>query len=94
MKSIAKLIPSRVPVTEVREKDLEKMPSGADRALAWDKHLDSKRYASLSRWFLPKNYKAPTLPTAQTLPTDGGILPPLRPGQGSALEGQGSLPTN
>ena len=48
-KSIAKLMPSRVPVTEVREKDLKKMPSGADRALAWDTHLDSKRYASASR---------------------------------------------
>jgi len=92
---MAKLIPARrVPVTEVREKDLTKMPSGADRALAWDKHLDSKRFASISRWFIPKNYKPPTLPTTQTLPTDGGILPPLRPGQGSALEGQGSLSTN
>ena len=88
---VANLIPRRVPVTEVRTKDLQKMPSGADRALAWDRHLDSKRYASNSRWFAPKHYKAPKLPVDRTIPTDGGILPPLHPGRGSSLDGQGAI---
>lgn len=94
VESVANLVPRRVPVATVRPKDLKKMPSGADRAMAWDRHLDSKRYASVSRWFLPKNYKAPKLPDERTMPTDGGILPPLHPGQGSALKGQGELPSN
>ena len=87
-KSVATLIPRRLPVTEVRPKDLEKMASGADRAMAWDRHLDSKRYV----FFAPKNYKAPKLPDARTLPTDGGLLPPLHPGRGSTLKGKGDMP--
>lgn len=93
-KSVANLIPRRVPVAQVRPKDLKKMPLGADRALAWDRHLDSKRYASNFRWFAPKNYKAPKLPDIRSMPMDGGILPPLHPGQSSALEGHGTLPSN
>jgi len=86
-------MPSRVPIAEVRAGDLQKMPTGADRALAWERHLNSKRYASNSRgWFAPKGYKAPTLPDERTLPANGGLLPPLHPGQGSSLNGGGSLP--
>jgi hypothetical protein len=89
MNSVANLIPRRrVPVTEVREKDLRKMATGADRAMAWDRHLDSKRYV----FFRPKHYKAPKLPAARSLPEDGGILPPLHPGRGSSVDGRGSLP--
>ena len=90
--SVVNLVPRRVPVAEVRPKDLKQMPSGADRALAWNRHLDSKRYASNFRWFAPKNYKAPKLPESRSMPTDGGILPPLHPGRGSSLEGQGTAP--
>ena len=89
--SVANLVPRRVPVAQVRPKDLKLMPTGADRALAWDRHLDSKRYASNSRWFAPKHYKAPKLPSARSMPTDGGILPPLHPGRGSNLEGRGAI---
>jgi hypothetical protein len=92
--SVANLVPRRVPVAEVRPKDLKQMPSGADRALAWNRHLDSKRYASNFRWFAPKHYKAPKLPNSRSMPTDGGILPPLHPGRGSSLEGQGTLPSD
>lgn len=88
--SVANLIPRRVPVVKVRPEDLKKMPSGADRALAWDRHLDAKRYV----FFRPKSYKAPKLPDARTLPADGGILPPLHPGRGSNLEGQGDIPSD
>lgn len=71
-------MPSRIPIAQVREADLQKMPTGADRALAWDRHLNRKRYV-----FVPSNYKPPTLPDSRSLPMDGGILPPLRPQQGS-----------
>ena len=86
--SVANLIPRRIPVAEVRPQDLRKMPTGADRALAWDKHLDSRRFV----FFRPKNYKPPTLPDTQAMPADGGILPPRRSGQGSSLDGSGKLP--
>lgn len=94
VKSISSnIIPSRVPIATVRAQDLQEMPTGADRALAWERHLNSQRFASNSRsWFSPKNYKAPTLPDERSLPTDGGLLPPLNPGQGSSLDGGGSLP--
>lgn len=88
VRSVANLIPRRVPVAEVREKDLRQMPTGADRALAWDRHLDARRYV----FFIPKHYKAPKLPATRSLPADGGILPPLHPGRGSSLDGRGSLP--
>lgn len=88
VRSVANLIPRRVPVAEVREKDLRQMPTGADRALAWERHLDAKRYA----FFIPRHYKAPKLPATRSLPEDGGILPPLHPGRGSSLDGRGSLP--
>ncbi|MBT8036147.1 MAG: hypothetical protein KJO21_01265 [Verrucomicrobiae bacterium] len=88
-RSMANLIPHRIPVTDVRVKDLHAMPTGADLALAWDRHLDSRRYV----FFIPKHYKAPKLPASRSLPADGGILPPLHADRGSSLEGRGSLPT-
>ena len=92
-KAIANLIPRRVPLAEVRPDDLRKLPTGADRALAWDRKLDAKRYAYGS-WVVPKDYQAPTLPDSRTLPSAGGILPPLHPGQDSSLEGRGKLPSD
>jgi hypothetical protein len=79
------LWPSRVPIAKVRPQDLKKMPSGADRALAWNRHLN--------QWvFVPMNYNPATLPDAQTLPIDGGLLPPLQSGETTILNGQGLLP--
>ncbi|BDS06405.1 hypothetical protein NT6N_14450 [Oceaniferula spumae] len=93
VKSVSGLIPSRMPIAEVRPGDLKKMPTGADRALAWERHLNKKQYVyNTSNWVAPKNYKAPTLPEESGLPADGGLLPPLHPGQGSALDNGGSLP--
>lgn len=95
VKSVANLVPRRIPVAEVRTKELQKMPSGADRALAWNRHLDAKRYATTSyKWFNPKNYKPASLPDERSMPMDGGILPPLKPGQGSTLEGRGDIETH
>ena len=92
-KSVAGIMPSRVPIATVRTKDLKKMPTGADRALAWERHLNRKRYASYTGgWVAPKYYKAPTLPDERGLPVDGGLLPPLHPGQGTTLKANGQLP--
>jgi len=82
---VTSLWPSSVPIAEVRAQDLKKMPSGADRALAWNRHLN--------QWvFVPMDYNPATLPDAQTQPIDGGLLPPLQSGGNSILEGQGALP--
>jgi len=91
-KSVAGIMPSRMPIATVRSKDLKTMPTGADRALAWERHLNRQRYAYSSRWVAPKNYKAPTLPDERGLPIDGGLLPPLHPGQGTTMDGTGQLP--
>jgi len=93
-KALTHLIPRRVPIAEVRTKDLRKMPTGAERAQAWSSHLDSKRYAYTTTWSPPKDYQAPTLPDTRGLPTTGGILPPLQPGQDTSLEGRGNLPSD
>lgn len=73
LKSVAKLIPQRIPIAEVRTKDLKEMPTGAERAMAFEQKRNRRIFA-----FIPGLYKAPTLPDAQTVPADGGILPPLR----------------
>ena len=72
-KSVANLIPKRIPIAEVRTEDLKEMPTGAEKALAFERKRNRKRFA-----FIPGFYKAPTLPDAQSLPADGGILPPIR----------------
>ncbi|NWK56413.1 hypothetical protein HW115_12385 [Verrucomicrobiaceae bacterium N1E253] len=79
------LWPRRVDVVDVRHKELKKMPSGKDLALAWDR--------SLNQWvYVPVDYKPPTLPDDPTMPIDAGLLPPLQPGLESTLDGQGQLP--
>lgn len=66
-----KIRPSQVPVVEVREKDLKKLPTGEERALAFEK---SRRQRS---WFFggPVDFKEPNLPEAGG-GMDGGLLPP------------------
>ena len=72
-KSVANLIPKRIPIAEVRTKDLQKMTTGADKALAFEKKQNRRRFA-----FFRSLYKEPKLPDAQSLPADAGILPPLK----------------
>ncbi len=69
-----KIHPAGVKVVEVREKDLKKLPSGQERALAFE--TTRKR----GFWFFggPVDFKEPTLP----LPggeMDGSLLPPKSP---------------
>jgi len=83
--SVKNLLPSRVPIATVRTKDLKKMASGADRALAWNQSLNQWVYVDI-------DYNPATLPDAQTLPIDGGLLPPLESGEGTTLNNTGQLP--
>lgn len=72
LQSVSSLLPSRVAIAEVRPKDLKKMPTGADRALAWDRKLN--------RWaYVEVDYNPATLPEDQDLPLGAGLLPPLHP---------------
>ena len=60
----------RVPVVQVRHKDLKDMPLGHDRALAYQ---DKQRNGW---WFFgPVNFKEPVLPDASAEST-GSLLPP------------------
>lgn len=77
-KSVAKiklprLMPQRIPIAEVRAKDLREMPTGAEKALAFEEKRNRRRFV-----FIPGFYKEPKLPDARSLPSDAGILPPLR----------------
>lgn len=69
--SFAKLMPARVPIVEVREKDLEEMPSGQEQALAFEKSRRNRF------WFFggPVDFKEPQLPD-DTGALDGDLLPP------------------
>ncbi len=92
-KSVTGIIPSRVPIATVRTQDLKEMPTGEERALAWERQLNRKRYASYSGgWVAPKNYQAPTLPDEASFPIDAGLLPPLHQNQGTTLRASGELP--
>jgi hypothetical protein len=66
--------PAQVQVVEVREKDLKVLPTGQERALAFQN--SSKR----NFWFFngPVDFQEPTLPEAG-MEMDGSLLPPLAP---------------
>jgi hypothetical protein len=66
--SINDLRPARVGVIEVREKDLKPLPTGEERALAYQR--------SQSRFFGFFDFKEPDLPD-EGLPMDGALLPSL-----------------
>lgn len=73
--SITDLMPSRVKVVEVREKDLREMPLGKERALAYEAKKQS--IASRGFWFFKGqvDFKEPTLPS-DSGSMDGSLLPP------------------
>jgi hypothetical protein len=66
--SINDLRPARVDVVEVREKDLKPLPTGEERALAYQR--------SQRRFFGFFDFIEPELP-AEGLPMDGALLPSL-----------------
>lgn len=69
--SLADLRPARVGVVEVREKDLQELPTGRERILA----LENKQKRSF--WFFggPVDFEEPTLPDVGA-EVDGSLLPP------------------
>lgn len=69
--SLSDLRPSQVKVVEVRENDLKEMPTGKERALAFDQ----TRKRSFWSFALP-NFKEPTLPEINDADMDGSLLPP------------------
>jgi hypothetical protein len=70
--SIAKLMPSRIPVVEVREKDLKPLPTGQEQAVAFEK---SKRNRFWDMFNGPVDFEEPVLP-ADVGALDGDLLPP------------------
>lgn len=72
---LAHLLPGNgVKVVEVREKDLKELPTGKERALAYENERKS------GFWIFggPVDFKEPTLPEPGT-ELDGGLLPPRMP---------------
>ncbi len=72
--SVGRLMGPKVKVVEVREKDLKDMPTGEERALAFE----SKKRRSF--WFFggPVDFKEPALPSNPGGEVDGSLLPPLQ----------------
>ncbi len=70
--SIAKLMPARIPVVEVREKDLKPLPTGQEQAVAFEK---SKRNRFWDMFSGPVDFEEPVLP-ADVGALDGDLLPP------------------
>ncbi|MEX1114126.1 MAG: hypothetical protein WEB53_02680 [Akkermansiaceae bacterium] len=72
--AVNKIRPAQVKVVEVREKDLKELPTGHERALAFQ----SSRKQNF--WFFggPVDFKEPMLPEAGT-EMDGSLLPPKSP---------------
>jgi len=69
--SISKIRPTKVEVVEVREKDLKDLPTGEERALAYQR--SGRRFFGLLG---PVDFHEPDLP-AEGHVTDGGLLPSL-----------------
>lgn len=63
-----------VPVVEAREEDWEKMPTGQERALAYQREQQRKRGFWIFRG--PVDFKEPELPDGSEAVMDSGLLPP------------------
>ena len=72
--SIGKFRPAGVQVVEVREKDLKQLPTGQERALAFE----NTRKRGFWLFSGPVDFKEPTLPQPGT-EMDGSLLPPKSP---------------
>ncbi|MCW1883184.1 hypothetical protein OKA04_00485 [Luteolibacter flavescens] len=70
--SFAKLMPSRIPVVEVREKDLKEVQSGEQQALAFERTRRNRFWSMFSG---PVDFQEPMLPV-DAGGMDGELLPP------------------
>lgn len=74
--SIGRFMGPKIPVVEVREKDLRDLPTGDQRVLAMDAKAKKKR----SFWFFggPVDFKEPALPESSPgMDTEASLLPPI-----------------
>lgn len=67
-----KIHPAGVQVVEVREKDLKKLPTGQERAIAFE---NTRKQGFFSFFNGPVDFKEPTLPQPGG-ELDGSLLPP------------------
>lgn len=72
--SLADLRGEQLKIVEAREADLKEMPSGKDRALAFDQ----ERKQSFWSFSLPQDFKEPVLPDIglEDDESQGSLLPP------------------
>ncbi|WP_200269157.1 hypothetical protein [Luteolibacter pohnpeiensis] len=68
--SISGLLPGHIPVVEAREKDLVDLPSGKERALAYEQEKAQREMLLAG----PINIKEPALPEGDDF-VIGGLLP-------------------
>ena len=77
--TVTQIIPSsKIPVAKVNADTLKELPTGSERALAYDKKVTAKRFAALN-FFNPANYNPPKLPKSNSVGIDEGLLPALTP---------------
>jgi hypothetical protein len=75
--TIAKTIrPPRVPIVEVREKDLRELPTGQERALAFQDTKRQRKRGFFAIFDGPVDFKEPMLPVEGGENFEG-VLPPL-----------------
>lgn len=72
--AVNKIRPNRLKVVEVREKDLKELPTGQERALAFE----NTRKRGFWIFSGPVDFVEPTLPQPGT-EMDGSLLPPKLP---------------
>jgi hypothetical protein len=68
--------PPRVPVVEVREKDLREIPTGEERALAFQDTKRQKKRGFFGLFNGPVDFQEPVLPVGGG-ENFGGVLPPI-----------------
>jgi len=73
--TMSKIRPAGVKVVEVREKDLKQIPTGQERALAYE---NSRKRGFWGLFSGPVDFKEPTLPQPGA-EMDGSLLPPKTP---------------
>lgn len=71
---VSNLMPQRIPVVEVRQKDLKEIKTGRDQAVAFEKERRRGFWGSLFQG--PVDFKEPELPV-ESASTDGEVLPPM-----------------
>lgn len=73
--TLSKISPAGVKVVEVRQKDLKELPTGQERALAFE---SNRKKGFFSFFGGPVDFKEPTLPQPGA-EMDGSLLPPKTP---------------